>query len=103
MLVDYDVEKSDASNGYFSIVLSGSQYNVAYELLHEGEVVRTSTGTGYPLTFYNLSESGIYTVRASYQGRTLTLSDTVTASVPDEAAGTNYISVSTYVGDGSEH
>ena len=102
-LVDYGIEKSDGSDGRFSVVLSGSQFKVTYELLHDGEVVRTSTGTGYPLTFYNLSESGTYTVRASYQGRTLTLSDTVTASVPDEAAGTNYISVSTYVGDGSEH
>ena len=102
-LVDYGVEKSDGSDGRFSVVLSGSQFKVTYELLHDGEVVMADIGTGHPLAFHNLSESGTYTVRASYQGRTLTLSDTVTASVPDEAGGTNYVSVSTYAGDGSEH
>ena len=101
VLVDYGVEKSDGSGGGFSIVLSGSQFKVTYDLMRDGSHVRSLKGTGYPIAFHSLSASGVYSVRASYQGRTLLLSDTVTASVPDEVGGANYIAVSTYTGDGT--
>jgi|AntRauTorcE11898_2_1112593.scaffolds.fasta_scaffold00291_12 gliding motility-associated-like protein len=51
-----------------SLQLSGSQQEVEYTLLRNGQNTEiTAEGDGEPLTFGNITAGGTYTVRASYQ------------------------------------
>ena len=55
--------------GGISLALSGSEANVRYELWLDGNpLVDSLFGTGNALNLLNASQSGIYTVRASYSG-----------------------------------
>jgi hypothetical protein len=55
--------------GDISLTLSGSEANVRYELWLDGNpLVDSIVGTGNALSLLNASQSGIYTVRASYSG-----------------------------------
>lgn len=49
-----------------TISLPGSELNVNYQLLQNGQALGTSiTGTGNPLTFENINQSGLYTIQAT--------------------------------------
>jgi hypothetical protein len=56
--------------GAVSLVLSGSEPNVRYQLRINGNAFGDSiVGTGNALSLVNASQAGIYTVRASYSGK----------------------------------
>jgi hypothetical protein len=56
--------------GAISLALSGSESNVRYQLSLNGNAVGDSiVGTGSALRLLNASQAGIYTVRASYSGK----------------------------------
>ena len=56
--------------GAISLALSGSEPNVRYQLSLNGNPFGDSiVGTGNALSLVNASQSGIYTVRASYSGK----------------------------------
>ena len=56
--------------GAVSLALSGSEPNVRYQLRINGNAVGDSiVGTGSALRLLNASQAGIYTVRASYSGK----------------------------------
>jgi hypothetical protein len=57
-------------DGAVSLALSGSEPNVRYQLRLNGNTFGDSiVGTGNALSLVNASQSGIYTVRASYSGK----------------------------------
>ncbi|MDP4913394.1 MAG: hypothetical protein NWR46_03260, partial [Saprospiraceae bacterium] len=56
--------------GAVSLALSGSEPNVRYQLRLNGNTFGDSiVGTGNALSLVNASQAGIYTVRASYSGK----------------------------------
>jgi hypothetical protein len=56
--------------GAVSLALSGSEPNVRYQLRLNGATLGDSiVGTGNALSLVNASQAGIYTVRASYSGK----------------------------------
>ena len=63
------------------IGLANSELDVVYELLRDGSVVQTVTGTGNPLTFGQYGTDGLYEVRAINGGCELWLSAQLTLNV----------------------
>ena len=56
--------------GAISLALSGSEPNVRYQLSFNGIAIGDSiVGTGNPLTLLSVSQSGVYSVKASYSGK----------------------------------
>jgi len=56
--------------GAISLALSGSEPNVRYQLSLNGIAIGDSVvGTGNPLTLLSASQSGVYSVKASYPGK----------------------------------
>lgn len=63
-----------------TLMLSGSQTSLEYELLRYGEIYQTKTGTSGPLSF-TVRDPGVYTVRACFIGEYTIMNGCVSVDV----------------------
>ena len=66
--------------GSVSLHLAHSQKKVKYNLLKDGNVVKTITSAGIKLNFTDITEPGVYTVKAEYNGLSLMMDGSVTVT-----------------------
>lgn len=82
-LISYKLsgEFNDELQSYTRMSLSGSQFQVQYDLLCDGRLVESVTGTGNPIIFKNIFLSGTYTSTARYGSSELPMSGSLTQKV----------------------
>lgn len=81
--------------------ISSSQYRVTYQLLKDGRLVASTTGTGGDCTLQCNIETGDYHVVASYGTESVTLNgaSVIGSDIVEMSAGRNWIVSTTFAGE----